>query len=176
VTLSDDAKALSVGPQFASFAASTGSRTQLVAAQQHESANALWAACSGLPAGAEPRPGLTVDSRQNVHHTGDLVVFIAVMDREKPDLYLHGADDAVVLLAVTSGTATAEDLARVALAADDAGHPISRIVVVDPDPLDRTTGRLLPTERAQHVALPSLMTGSPTASEATTLEPRRRFR
>jgi hypothetical protein len=77
---------------------------------------------------------------------------------------------------VTSGTATAEDLARVALAADDAGHPISRIVVVDPDPLDRTTGRLLPTERAQHVALPSLMTGSPTASEATTLEPRRRFR
>jgi hypothetical protein len=82
----------------------------------------------------------------------------------------------VTLLAVTAGAATADDLARVALAADDTGHPIARIVVVDPDPLDRTTGRLLPSERAHQVPLPSLMTGSAPTGEATALDKRRRQR
>jgi hypothetical protein len=174
LTLSDDVRALAVGPQFASFAASTGLSTCLVASQPHESANALWAACSGLPPDAQPRPGLSVESRNHAGYTGDLVVHVAVMDRLRPALHVRGAGQAVILLAVSAGGATADDLARVALAADDAGHPIARIIVVDPDPLDRTTGRLLPTERAAQVPLPSLMTGTVISGEATALETRRR--
>lgn len=176
VTLSDDLRALAVGPQLASFAASTGLATTLVTAQSHESANALWAACSGLAPEAHPRPGLSVDSRNIHHQADDLVVHVAVLDRQRPELRVRAAEHAVTLLAVTAGMATADDLARVALAADDARHPIARIIVVDPDPLDRTTGRLLPSERAQHAPLPSLMTGSPIAGEATALDIRRRPR
>jgi hypothetical protein len=95
----------------------------------------------------------------------DLVVHVAVVDRQRPDLAL-GTEPSLVLLAVTAGAATAEDLARVALAADDAGHQVTRVIVVDPDPLDHTTGRLLPSERAAQVAIPSLMTGASIASSA----------
>jgi capsular polysaccharide biosynthesis protein len=175
ITLSDDLRALAVGPQLASFAASTGLATTLVTAQSHESANALWAACSGLAPEAHPRPGLSVDSRHGLHPVEDLVVHVAVVDRQRPELRVRAADHAVTLLAVSAGAATADDLARVALAADDARHPIARIVIVDPDPLDRTTGRLLPSERAHHATLPSLMTGSPVAGEATALDKRRRL-
>jgi len=174
LTISGDSQALAVGPQVASFGASTGLRTQLVPAQMHESANALWAACAAVPPHEQIRPGLAVDTRRHVNHKADLVVQLAVIDRQRPGL--HGGMTGVTLLAVTAGTATAEDLARVALAADDAGHPIARIIVVNPDPFDRTTGRLLPTERASQIGLPSLLTGSEIAMEATTLESRRRRR
>jgi capsular polysaccharide biosynthesis protein len=176
ITIAGDKAALAAGPQFASFAASTGTSTRLVAAQKHESATSLWAACSGLHTDGNPRTGLTVGTRPAVDHPGELVVLIAVLDRHRPKLLLPGVENAVTLLAVTPGTATAEDLARAALAADDAGLPIDRIVVVDADPIDRSTGRLLPSERAQHVQLPSLMTGSAVAGEANALETRRRLR
>jgi hypothetical protein len=104
------------------------------------------------------------------------VVYLAVTARQRPEVDLAEVDHAVTLLAVTSGAATPDELAKVALAADRSGHPIDRIVVVDADPLDRTTGRLLPTERAQQVPLPSLMTGSVMASAQPVQARRRRFR
>jgi hypothetical protein len=176
ITLSDDQRALAIGPQLASFAASTGLTVRLVPSQTHESANALWAACTGIPQGTQPRPGLSVEMGRDDGDPVDLVVHLAVIDRQRPILHVVGTDQAVTLLAVTAGAATADDLARVALAADDTGHPIARIVVVDPDPLDRTTGRLLPSERAHQVPLPSLMTGSAPTGEATALDKRRRQR
>lgn len=171
VTLPNDRRALALGPQLASFAASTGQRTHLVTAVQHESGNRLWAACASVAPGEQPRTGLTVASH-DVGQEADLTVYVAVIDREPAGLALLGAHGAVTLLAVTSGAATPDDVARAALAADDAGHPVSRVIVVDPDPLDRTTGRLLPTERSQHVPLPSLMTGA-AAGDATPLEAHR---
>lgn len=167
VTFSDDHRALAMAPQFASFVASTGVRTDLVAAQAHESTNALWAACSRLPGQAEVRPGLTVSVRQDVRHEGDLVVTLAVLDRQNPELYLYRAENAVTLLAVTAGSATTEDLANIAVATDSAGHPLDGIIVADPDPLDRTSGRLLPTDRVQQVALPTLMTGTTTGGSSS---------
>lgn len=175
LTLSGDVKALAVGPQLASFAASSGLQTQLLTAQMHESANALRVACAGLAHDEQPRPRLSVDGSGHAQRSADLVVHIAVADRQRPELRL-GVGKAVILLAVTAGSATAEDLARVALAADDSGNSIARIVVVDPDPLDRTTGRLLPSERAAQVPLPSLMTGTAATTEATALRARRRLR
>ncbi|MBK5250318.1 MAG: hypothetical protein JJE50_12950 [Actinomycetales bacterium] len=175
VTLAGDSHALALGPQVASFAASTGLRTRLVAAQRHESASALWAAFFGIAPDEQPRPGLFVDPRHDVDLPADLTLQLAVVDRERPEL--HTVDGAVVtLLAVTAGAATADELAKVALAADDAGHPISCTVVVNADPFDRSTGRLLASDRAVKVPLPSLMTGSASATEATPLESRRRRR
>jgi hypothetical protein len=165
VTLSGDNRALAIGPQLASFAASGGLRTQMVTGLMHESANALRAACAALAPDEEPRPRLRVSGREPHDQWPDLVVHVAVVDRQRPDLAL-GTEPSLVLLAVTAGAATAEDLARVALAADDAGHQVTRVIVVDPDPLDHTTGRLLPSERAAQVAIPSLMTGASIASSA----------
>lgn len=174
LTLAGDDGALAVGPQFASLAASTGTVTQLIAAQHHEAANALWAACASLPAHSQPRPGLSVDTHRERRPDAQLVVYLAVTARQRPEIDLSGVDPAVTLLAVTSGAATPDELAKVALAADRSGHPIDRIIVVDPDPLDRTTGRLLPTERAQQVPLPSLMTGSVGMAAPQAAESRRR--
>ena len=105
---------------------------------------------------------------------GDLVVCLAVTDRQRPDLGLLGATDAVTLLAVTSGAGTADDLARVAVAADDAGHSLAGIVVADPDPLDRTSGRLAPADRGQHLPMPSRVTGAADAGEVPAPAKRRR--
>jgi hypothetical protein len=61
------------------------------------------------------------------------------------------------VLAVTSGAASAEQLARVAVSVTADGRDIAGILVADPDSSDRTTGRLpqlaeLPRRRssAQH--------------------------
>lgn len=48
--------------------------------------------------------------------------------------------DGASLLAVSSGFATAETLARVALAGSEAGHALDGIVIVNPDPVDSTAG------------------------------------
>ncbi|MGN6752858.1 MAG: Wzz/FepE/Etk N-terminal domain-containing protein [Intrasporangium sp.] len=159
--LSDDVPALSVGPQLASFTASTGAETHLVVGPQpHQSANALQAACARIGPDRQLRPGLFIESHADVHFTGDLVIHLVPMDRQRPEPRLDAADGVVTLLAVSSGAASADDLARAALAADDARHPLDGIIVANPDPLDRTTGRLLPSQRANVAPLPSLMTGS----------------
>ena len=161
ISLSDDLGALALGPQLAAYAASAGLHTRLVAAQRHESAAALWAACGqGV---AESRPGLEVDTRFRTSQDVDLTVVLRVVDRSKPEL--GGISDVpqstVTVLAVSSGSATAEELALTAVNADDGGNRISGILVADPDDLDRTTGRLLRRERAQQVALPTHLTGVP---------------
>jgi capsular polysaccharide biosynthesis protein len=173
VSVADD-HAVALGPQFASFAASTGTATELVTAGSHHSADALWAACAAAASEGEPRPGLTVN-RPSARSSAELVVHVVVMNPRRPILHVDGADHAVVLLAVSPGAATAEDLARLALAADDAGHPIARVVVVNPDPLDRTTGRLLASDRAAHVPLPFRMTGSAPLAETSGVRTRRRL-
>ncbi|MGH3331183.1 MAG: Wzz/FepE/Etk N-terminal domain-containing protein, partial [Nocardioidaceae bacterium] len=152
ITLSEDLQGLAMGPQIASYAASAGLRTRLVAAQRHESTAALWAACSQVSAGTEIRPGLLVGTGSSEQSEVDLTVVLAVVDRHKPEL-VDLPDTSVTILAVSSGSATAEDLAQAAVTADDAGSRIDGIVVADPDDLDRTTGRLLQHERSQQVPL-----------------------
>jgi hypothetical protein len=158
VSIADDTPSLSVGPRIASYCASTGIRTKLVASKGHEQASALWAACSQVATGTEIRPGLVVDTRLGEKNDVDAAVVLAVVDRKEPDL--RGLPDtAVTILAVSSGTATAEDLARLAVAADDAGKRIEWLIVVNPDDLDKTTGRFLERERLQHAGLPTRLTG-----------------
>ena len=160
ITLSDDPRGLAMGPQLAAYAASSGIPTALVAGQRHESAASLWAAFS--QGRDEVRPGLLVDAHARDGHDVDLTVVLAVVDRRKPEL---GAlpESSVAILAVSSGSATAEELALTAVTADDAGSRIAGIIVADPDDLDRTTGRLLQHERAQQIPLPTRLTGVPSS-------------
>ena len=160
VSLSGDPQGLAIGPQLACYAASTGLRTRLVPAQGDETSAPLWAACAGLQDRAEVRPGLRVDSRLRSRTEADLTVVLVVTDPGKPcvpDL----PDETLVVLAVSSGSATAEELAQVAVTADDAGLRIPGMIVADPDILDRTTGRLLRSERTRQLPLPTHLTGVP---------------
>ncbi len=145
-SLSNDAGALAAGPQLASFAASTGTMTQLFAAQPHESANALWAACSRLPEEPDPRPGLSVTTRPGAATQAELTVRLAVLDSHDPEPEPLLGTRVVALLAVSAASATRVALVDAVVAADRAGYVIDGLVVTNPDPLDRTSGRLVPRE------------------------------
>jgi capsular polysaccharide biosynthesis protein len=164
VTLSDDLRGLAMGPQLAAYAASTGVTTRLVTGQGHESAAALWAACSGI-VDQEIRPGLFVSTVAENQRGVDLTIVLTVLDRGEPKLGDLLSTSATVL-ALSPGTATPEDLARAAVTIDDAGTQIAGIVVADPDDLDRTTGRLLQHERSQQAPLPTRLTGLSTSKPA----------
>lgn len=168
ITLSDDLQGLAIGPQLASYAAASGIRTRLVPAQRHETAAALWAACSQERGEKEVRPGLVVGTnRPSKDDDVELTVVLAVVDRRKPEL-LDLPKDSPTVLALASGSATAEELARAAVTADDASTQIDGIIVANPDNLDRTTGRLLQHERSQQVPLPTRLTGVTTPKAGRT--------
>lgn len=157
ITLAGDDRAHAVGPQIASFAASAGVRTRLTMGRSHDSAAALFAACAPERSGEEIRPGMLLEGRTRKQKV-DFTVVVVVVDRDSPDLS-HVRRTAVTVLGVSAGAATAEELARVAVAADESGRLVSGVVVADPDATDRTTGRMVQHERSQQAALPSRLTG-----------------
>lgn len=160
ITLSGDLRAVSFGPQLAAYAASADVDTRLLAAGGHESAAALWAACAGCAAHADRRPHLTVEVGKLAEDPSVLTVVMAVVDRERPAMTdLPRTSSAIV--AVSSGIATADELARLALAADSAGIELDGLVVVDPEDLDRTTGHLSRRDRDDQPVLPTRLTGLP---------------
>jgi hypothetical protein len=158
VTMSADPRGLATGPQLAAYAASVGIRTHLSAAQPHETSATLWAACASMEQGQTPRAGLSVDTQRHDVLLAELTVVLAVLDRQEPKL-LDVPAGTVVVLALSAGSATAEELARLAVTVDEAGELISGVVVADPDNLDRTTGRLLQHDRLHQVPLPTRLTG-----------------
>ena len=94
---------------------------------------------------------------------------LAVVDAKEPSL--EGVQQtAVTVLAVAPGMGTREDFARLAVALDDVGRRVDGVVVADPDPSDRTTGRRTLDERAMQAPLPLRITGvgqAPGAGERT---------
>jgi hypothetical protein len=88
----------------------------------------------------------------------DLTIVVMVADRREPTL-LGVPGTAVTMLAISPGVSTREELARLAVAVDDAGRRIDGVVVADRDPSDRTTGRRTLDERAMQAPLPVRMTG-----------------
>jgi capsular polysaccharide biosynthesis protein len=158
VVAADDPGALAVAGQLASHTASLGVPTRLTARQRHAAADALWATSSG---GDEVRPGLRVEppgAVDRIKGSAALLVELAVVDREQPVLPDLSKADAITLI-VSSGTATEDDLARVAVVAYESGGRFGGIVVSDPDSLDRTTGRLLQAQRAVEPPMPRKLTG-----------------
>ena len=96
----------------------------------------------------------TVDRQPEI----SLVIAVAVVDTrapEMPDMMRTSA----TLIGVTSGVVTAEQLARAAVAASTDGRGINGILVADPDPADRTTGRIPHLSPPTRRRLPSRLKG-----------------
>jgi capsular polysaccharide biosynthesis protein len=143
VSLSSDRAALALGPQLAAFAASQGVLTTLVIDGRPDvSAMAgLRAACSTTP--TSRRVGhlqVAVADHDNPDWpAAALTVAVAVVDSGTPqvaDTIRTGA----MVLGVSAGAATAEQLARVVASAASDGRHIAGILVADPASSDPTTG------------------------------------
>jgi hypothetical protein len=87
-----------------------------------------------------------------------LTVTLVVLDRRHPEVG-DVPTEGRTLIALSAGSATAEDLARAAVVLDDAGLRIDGMVVANPDDLDNTSGRVPQRQRAA-VSLPSRLTGA----------------
>jgi len=169
LSLSSDPGALALGPQIASFAALQGIRTVLVVGPQQDDGvpAALRAACAVSQSESRIRSRPLVVAAQNGGRVDNLpaetalIVVVVVVDGARPKM-----PDTVptrgTLLAVTSGAATAEQLARAATAGAADGREVLGFVVADPDPVDQTTGLVPQLGRpASHRKLPTRLTGMP---------------
>jgi len=148
ISLSSDPRALALGPQLAVFAASRGIPTSLVIGPQHnaDTTAALRIACSvPLPQASKQHGMLRLaaydEGGVDVPPDTALVVVVVVVDSRTPEMPDNVRTGATVL-GVTAGAATAEQLARTALAAAADGREISGILVADPLEADETTGRI----------------------------------
>ncbi len=154
VTLAGDERGLAIGPQLAAFASSLGISTRLVPTVGH-GAPALWACAADNSAPA--RRNLFLGNGPDGEKV-DMTIFLVVVERELP--YLGNTPpSAATILAVATGTATEQQLARVAVAVDDNHRRIDGIVVADPDQTDRTSGRHTIAERLRWPTLPTRLTG-----------------
>jgi capsular polysaccharide biosynthesis protein len=166
LSLSSDPGALALGPQLAIFAASQGIRTALfVGPQQDASVTAtLRAACAAPPTSPKRLRHLqmiTSDGDAEVERTATLVVVVVVVDDRNPQ-FLDTMRTTATLLGVSSGAATADQLARAALSAATSGREITGILVADPDSDDATTGRLPQLGRRGQRRMPTRITGMST--------------
>jgi capsular polysaccharide biosynthesis protein len=164
LSVSSDPGAFALGPQLAVFAASQGIPTTLVvgALQDVKAAATLRTACAVPPSTSSRRPAelrVTVaDGAADVKADGTLTVVVAVVDGQHPEVP-DMARTAATVLGVSAGAATAEQLARVAMSAALVGRDITGILVADPEPTDRTTGRIPQLPRSSHRRLPTRLMG-----------------
>jgi hypothetical protein len=130
ISFAGDDKALPLGPQLASLATSIGISTSIV-----------------------------VDSHQEPPGKVALSIHLVVVDRDAP--HLADAEHTTnTIVALSAGTVTAEELARVAVAAAADDRTIDGLVVTDPDLTDRTIGRVSQSARRSGSRLPTLLTGT----------------
>jgi hypothetical protein len=89
------------------------------------------------------------------------VVVVIVVDGGSPRLpdTMHTS---ATLLGVSAGGATADQLASAAAAAAADGHGIAGILVADPEPEDKTTGRIPRLGRSMQDVYPNRLKGIPT--------------
>jgi capsular polysaccharide biosynthesis protein len=147
VAFAEDAPAVASGVQLAKAAAEAGLEVELIVGD-HPSLALLRTACT-LPSapGSPPGSRLYEPGHANPEFPDvRLTVRVIGIDRQKPEL---PAIASTSILTVSSGFATAETLARAALAASDAHSPFEGIVVVNPEASDSTTGSIAQPERSR---------------------------
>jgi hypothetical protein len=143
------------------FAASQGIPTVLFLGPQQDpdATAALRIACAD--AARSNRSGLLEAIVSE--HAGEppdiaLTVVIVAVDGRTPRIP-DTMQTTTTLLGVSSGAATAEQLARVAVNSDNEGREITGILVADPEPGDPTTGRIPQLSRPAHRRLPTRQKG-----------------
>ena len=145
VALPGDAPGLLIAFQLAAFAATMEIRTAFIVGTQDPGAAQLRSACRRSGAA---RPNLRVHGAVEEVAAQDLswseLTVVATVGPGEGDQFPAPTwgRRTVTVISVSSGFATAETLASSALACLDAGHPVRGVFVADPDPGDRTTGRL----------------------------------
>jgi capsular polysaccharide biosynthesis protein len=162
LSVSADRKAVAIGPQLASFAASLGIRTALVIGPQlgEDSAGDLRAAGVARRSSGSLRPDQLLVVTPNDADTdwrqrhATLTVVATVVDSGAP-LVPAALRAAPLVLGVTAGAVTAEQLSRTVAAVIEAGCHLSGIIVADPDPDDSTSGRGQYLARPGHRSAPS---------------------
>jgi len=87
-----------------------------------------------------------------------LTVVVLAVDGQTPRLP-DAMRSTATLLGVSSGAATAEQLARTAVSADVGGREITGILVADPESADHTTGRIPQLSRTSQRRLPTRLKG-----------------
>lgn len=145
LTLCGDLPSVTVALKVALAAASSGLDTVFALDADQPSTTALKAALSRFPTPTEgPRPGFGVVTGIPPASRGrpDLTVIALVVDDKNPNLPKLGQRGYRTVLVLSAGFASAEQLARVAIATTSSGHPLAGIVVTNPDSEDQTTGRL----------------------------------
>jgi capsular polysaccharide biosynthesis protein len=163
LSLSSDPGALALGPQLAVFAAAQGIPTTLVIGPQQDVkvTATLRTACAVQPPASSKRMSrlrtVVVDKDVDMEPEGGLTIVVAVVDDQSPQA-LDTVRTAVTVLGVSAGAVTAEQLARVAMSAAVGGRDISGILVANPEPGDRTTGRIAQLPRT-HRMLPTRLKG-----------------
>jgi capsular polysaccharide biosynthesis protein len=152
LAFSGDDAATAAAAKIAGSAAALGMVSRLEVGS-HPGLAGLRAACA-VARGREPGTAvvdLKADSATSTELAGLAAnVVLDAIDAANPQV---GRSFGTTLLVVSSGFATSADLARAALAASDAGSPITGVVVANPDPDDNSTG-LLPEPHGPAPALP----------------------
>jgi hypothetical protein len=146
LSMAEDRRALALGPQLASYAASAGIPTALVVGPQDvEATAALYTACTAAR-GTPARGGLL---RLVAGDVADVPVFaatrlivVSAVDSHLPEIPAHAAMAQVTVLCVTAGFATPEQVARLASAGAANGDDVAGFLVADPDQADQTSGRI----------------------------------
>jgi capsular polysaccharide biosynthesis protein len=131
ISFADDETARPLGPQLAAFATSIGISTSIVVDNHTE----------------RPPGSVSLD------------IHLVLVDRDAP--HLAGSTRTTsTIVALSAGTVTAEELARLAVATAADDRTIDGLVVTDPDPFDRTIGRVSQSQRRSSSRLPTLLTGT----------------
>ena len=148
VSLSSDRRALAFGPQLAVFASSLGIPTTLVVGTQREPGitASLSAACTMTATAISGQPSRLRFAVAESDHadrltTAALTVTVEVVDSRDPRP-ARSTHASATVIAVSAGSATAEQLARVAVSVTAGGADIAGVLVADPFASDRTTGSL----------------------------------
>ena len=163
LAVSSDSGALALGPQLAAFAASQGIPTVLaIGPQQDPDATAtLRVACAAQAPSSRSGPlqAVVLDDHIDVPQDAALTVVVVVVDGTSPRIPDTAHKTITTLLGVSSGGATAEQLARVAVGADANGREITGILVADPESTDHTTGRIPQVSRPARRRMPTRLKG-----------------
>jgi capsular polysaccharide biosynthesis protein len=170
MSLSSDPGALAIGPQLAVFATSLGIPTTLVIGPQQDgdAAATLRTACAMRAPLASERPvnlrilvsdnGVADNGNAEMHLSDTLTVAVVVVDGRAPRMP-DTIRTTTTVLGVSAGKATAEQLARAAVAAAADHRDITGILVADPEAADRTTGRIPALAAPRQRRLPNRLYG-----------------
>ena len=151
IVLAGDQRALAVAPELASFAAGFGLPVAFVVGTDDETTPKLRSACaSQTPRPRRPRQNLAIyDHLVDPKPDGFALIVTLVVDPTTVDPADHGwsrsaarTRSAATILAVSSGFAMADALAVAGDVARQFHQPLTGVVVTNPDPADRTSGKL----------------------------------